>query len=296
MSIPYLKYSVPLSAHTTFKIGGPATAVFEANSAASVIESTWKAKGMGLLWQVIGHGSNILASDQGYDGAIIVFKDEIPPHDDENGTITVSGGYTLKKLIDFMAEKGKGGLENLYGIPGTVGGAIAGNAGAYGSQIADSISSVLIMDRAGNVRKVKRDELEFAYRWSSIKEAGHVVLEATFRTDEKDPTELKRTIDERLADRKRKHPDPKGTNTAGSFFKNPLGQDGKRISAGKLLEEAGCKELRVGGARLWHTHANIIVADENATAADVRKLANTMATRVSEKYGINLLPEVCYLE
>jgi UDP-N-acetylmuramate dehydrogenase len=270
-------------------------AFYEAHCADEVVEATWKAEGMGLPWQVIGHGSNILASDEGYPGAVIVFHDERPPVVGVDGTVTASGGLTLSSLINFMAESGCSGLEELAGIPGTVGGAIAGNAGAYGKAIGESVESVLLLDRNGTMRRVGRDDLKFAYRWSSIKENGFVVLEARIRSELAEPAGIRRTIAERLADRANKHPDPNKVNTAGSFFKNPTNEEGKRIAAGHLLEEAGCGDLSFGGAKLWHSHANIIVADADTKATDVKRLSDEMAERVSKRFGIELTPEVSFL-
>jgi UDP-N-acetylmuramate dehydrogenase len=295
MSKPLFKRGVPLSSHTTFRIGGPAQAFFVANSTDAVVEATWRAEGMGLPWQVIGHGSNILASDKGYPGAIIVFKDESASLINTDGTITVSGGLALSKLVDFTAHAGLGGFEDLAGIPGTVGGAIAGNAGAYGRAIGDRVISVLLLDRNGSVHKACREDIKFSYRWSSIKENGSVILEATLSADSRNPAEIEGMIQARLEDRGGKHPDPTVVGTAGSFFKNPTDEDGRRIAAGKLLEEAGCQDLKVGGATLWHAHANIIVTSGSATARDVRELATRMATMVSEHSGIELTPEVSFL-
>ncbi len=296
MTLPRFKRNVALSSHTTFRIGGPAKAFIEVSTPDQVIEAAWKAEGMGLPWQVIGQGSNILASDSGYSGAIIVFQDPNPPRIEEDGAITVSGGHPLQSLVEFMAGCGAAGLQDLIGIPGTVGGAIAGNAGAYGTAVSDPLKSVLLLDRNGGMKRVKSDELRFAYRSSSIKERGEVVLEATFNVQKASPEELQQLLRERMADRRRKHPDWREVPTAGSYFKNPLGDGGVRMAAGKLLEEAGCKGLRVGGAYLWPMHANIIVTERDASARDVRALAEMMSRSVAEKCGIALTPEVVYLE
>lgn len=296
MTLPRFERNVPLSSHTTFRIGGPAKAFIEVSTPDQVVEAAWKAEGMGLPWQVIGQGSNILASDNGYSGAVIVFQDETPPRRENEGLITVSGGYPLSMLVEFMAACGAGGLENLIGIPGTVGGAIAGNAGAYGTAVSDPLVRVLLLDRNGGMKKVKSDELRFAYRSSSIKDGGEVVLEASFEVRKSSPEELQKVLHERMTDRRRKHPDWKEVPTAGSYFKNPLGNGGVRMAAGKLLEEAGCSGLRVGGAYLWPSHANIIVTERSARSRDVRALAEMMSRRVDEKCGIALTPEVVYLE
>lgn len=296
MTLPRFDRNVTLAHHTTFRIGGPAKAFIKVTHQDQVIEAAWKAEGLGLPWQVIGAGSNLLVSDQGYDGAIIVFQDETPPRKNEDGTITVSGGASLSHLIEFATHQGASGLENLAGIPGTVGGAIAGNAGAYGSAISDRLRSVLLLDRNGGMMRMPVQELRFGYRTSSIRDSGKVVLEATFEMDAVSPEVIAKTVCERLEDRRCKHPDWKQVATAGSYFKNPMGSGGVRVAAGKLLEEAGCKGLKVGGASLWPTHANIIVTEDPSRAADVRTLAEMMVRMVEDKWGIGLVPEVLYLE
>jgi UDP-N-acetylmuramate dehydrogenase len=292
---PVFQSDVPLSRHTTFRIGGPARYFLIARNSGEVAEAVLAARKMGLPWWIIGHGSNILAADEGFNGAVIAFRDDSMPRTDPSGTVSVSGGTALRMLVEYMAGNGMGGLEDLAGIPGTVGGAIAGNAGAYGTPISNSLIRALIMDNDGKVADVARDTLVFDYRSSSVKDAGSIVLEATFAARPTDVATLARTVTERLADRARKHPDPELVSTAGSYFKNPLGQDGKRIAAGRLLEEAGCKEFQIGGARLWHSHANIIVADQGTRAADVMRLAREMAARVGERLDVELLPEVQFL-
>ena len=296
MSLPQFERSVSLSHHTTFRIGGPATAFLVVRNPDEVVQATWKASGMGLPWHVIGHGSNLLVSDKGFDGAVIVFKDDTPPHRNADGTVVASGGYALGELVAFMAEGGIAGLEDLAGIPGTVGGALCGNAGAYGTAIGDRLKSILLLDRDGGMRRAAASDLRLAYRSSALKESGEVVLEATFHAARGDPDRLRRHVEERLADRRQKHPDPLRVATAGSFFKNPTASDGRRIAAGRLLEDAGCKELAVGGARVWPAHANIIVAEGAAQAAHVGELAARMSARVAEQHGITLVPEVVYFE
>ncbi len=296
MNLARFERGIPLSTYTTFRIGGPAFALIKARSTDEVIEAAWKAEGQGLPWQVIGHGSNLLVSDDGFDGAVIVFRDETPPRIHDDGTVTVSGGFSLRSFVDFMAANGLGGLENLAGIPGTVGGAIYGNAGAYGVSISEKLISTVLLDRTGGMRRVDPDKLMFSYRSSALKSSGEVVLEARFSADSADPAALNKTITERLSDRQRKHPDPSLVPTAGSYFKNPSSHEGGRIPAGRLIEDAGCGQMHVGGAHLWHSHANIIVTDGSARARDVKELAAEMASRVEDRFGMKLTPEVVYLE
>jgi len=286
----------PLSSFTTFRIGGPAAALTKATTADEVVAAAERANAMGLPWRVIGRGSNILVADEGLDAAVIVFQSAEPPQISNDGHVVVSGGFPLAELVSLLALKGLAGLEDLAGIPGTVGGAIAGNAGAYGKAIGNLVGSVRLLGRDGRARELAGHELQFAYRHSVLKETTEAILDATLATSPGDATLLMGTVEMRLADRRAKHPDHLVVPTAGSYFKNPMSPEGRPIAAGKLLEEAGCKGLRSGGAHQWHKHANIIVTDGNTKAADVLSLAAQMSERVYEHSKIQLSPEVSYLE
>lgn len=296
MSLPCFQSGVRLAEHTTFRIGGTARAFYVARSAEEVVEAVWKAESVGMAWYVIGHGSNILASDSGLSSAVIAFKDDRPPVINPDSTITVSGGLGLWELANFCAANGLSGLENLAGIPGTVGGAIAGNAGAYGTSIGELVRSALLLDKNGNIQKSETCEIAFTYRGSSIRASGKIVLEATLALWRRDVHEIESMMAKRLMDRRNKHPDCTKVSTAGSYFKNPELKDGTRVAAGKLLEQAGCKDLRVGNAHPWPTHANIIVTDGASSAAEVLELTNRMTERVAQIHGMSLVPEVVYLE
>ncbi|MFH0799198.1 MAG: UDP-N-acetylmuramate dehydrogenase [Pseudomonadota bacterium] len=296
MSPNFFKHGESLSAFTTFRIGGPASALARATTADEVLAAATRADAMGLLWRVIGHGSNILVADEGLEAAVIVFQSAEPPQIFNDGRVVVSGGFPLAELVSLLAFKGLAGLEDLAGIPGTVGGAIAGNAGAYGKTIGNLVGSVRLLGRDGRTRELTGLELLFAYRHSILKETTDAILDATLATSPGDATLLMGIVEARLADRRAKHPDHLVVPTAGSYFKNPMSPEGKTIAAGKLLEEAGCKELRAGGAHLWHKHVNIIVTDGNTKAADVLSLAAQMSERVYEHSKIQLSPEVSYLE
>lgn len=286
----------PLSHFTTLRIGGPAKAMFEVSSAVELATAIGEAEKMGLSWRVIGHGSNVLAPDDGVSSAIIVFKDDTPPQIEAFGTVRVSGGYPLDAFVRYVVDHGFCGLETLAGIPGTVGGAIAGNAGAYGTWIGTRVQGVKLLWHEGRTREVPAEALAFSYRRSCLRDTREAVLEATFALSPAEPEALKRTMEEKLADRRAKHPDPTTTPTAGSWFKNIRGADGAMTPAGSLLEKAGCRELRVGGASIWPRHANIVVTDGTATAAHVHQLTGEMAARVRGRFGIELVEEVCRLD
>jgi len=296
--MPFTGFSemVPLAGYTTFRLGGPAALLAEVSTTEDAVRAVEKARETGVKWRVIGHGSNILPVDSKINTAIIVFRSDAPPDIRPDGTVKVSGGYPLSALVDCLAYKGLGGLERLAGIPGTIGGAVTGNAGAYGTTIGEHVVSATILDRDGNVREISAEEFSFAYRHSRIRETGEAVLDVTFKTVPDDAHSLRATLVGKLIDRRIKHPDPMFTATAGSFFRNPEDANGNRTAAGRMLEEAGCKELRVGNAHPWQKHANIIVTEGIAKASDVKKLAAEMASRVKTKFGVELTPEVSYLE
>ena len=295
--LPHYTLNEPLAKYTTFRIGGPAQIIYTARTADAVQTAVEHAEREGLAWRVIGEGSNILASDTPYEGAIITFKHATLPTITTSGNIIVSGGTNLGKLVYFCIGCGFQGLEMLAGIPGTVGGAIAGNAGAYGTTISTDLTKVCLMARDGTTCTVAAHELEFDYRTSRLKKTGEVVLEAHFKFSLGDCHELKAATYAARAARSEKHPNYFQTPTAGSFFKNlpPPPGETKRFAAGKLLDHVGARTMQVGHAGLWHKHANIVVNFGRATARDVKDLTSEMAERVKDKFGVELEPEVTFL-
>ncbi|HPW45944.1 MAG TPA: UDP-N-acetylmuramate dehydrogenase [bacterium] len=293
MVVNPFKERKPLSGFTTFRIGGPAP-IAEVSSPEELLDAIGDANSRGLDWIVIGHGSNILAHDEGVDKGVIVFSDDSEPKL-KDCIIEASAGIPLATLIDFSQLHSLSGLENLAGIPGSLGGAIAGNAGAYGSSISDCIYEIEIATRKGNPLRIPKEKLSFSYRNSAIKRERIPILRAILRLTVGERSEISERIAERIEDRKTKHPDYRVVPTAGSFFKNPLNSDGDRVAAGKLLDECGCRGMRIGKATTWHRHANIIVTDGKSSYAEVRALATMMAERVREKFGISLENEVLFL-
>lgn len=296
MTFKKFKRSVPISGYTTFRAGGPAAFLAEVVTTDELIEAARTATEMGQSWKVIGHGSNILASDGGVNSAIIVFKSEVSPRASGKDEVEVQAGYPLSKFIDFLTDSGLSALENLAGIPGTVGGAVAGNAGAYGVWTGNAVLRARILRGDGQITILENQDLAFDYRTSAIKNSNCAILDVTFKTKPGDSFSLKKIAADKMADRKLKHPNPLEISTAGSFFMNPLDESGKRIAAGLLLEKAGCKGLKVGTARIWDTHANIIVSDGDCRSKDVQALSCEMAKRVEAMFGVKLVPEVTFLE
>jgi len=283
--------------YTTFRLGGPCPLLIEGATAGqlpAIIQHLNKA-GQPLL--VIGQGANLVVSDKGIQQAVIRFCSEKPDIKSSGNRVTVSGDTLLDDLAVYTIENETGDLSYCTGIPGTVGGGIAGNAGAFGRQMGDHLISVELLGLDGNVRTVLHNELEFAYRHSKLKETGEIVLSATFELPKAGKPVMQAERDRIMQFRKDHHPDWHKEPCAGSFFRNiePTSAVERRKAAGYFLQEAGAHLFRVGGARLYEKHANIIVADSGCTAQDVWELSGKMAAAVKGKFGIDLVREVRFL-
>lgn len=289
-----LQRNVPLKEHSTFRIGGQADFFFEAQNLKELRQAILFALDQALPFYIIGGGSNILFADEGYRGLIIKNASKRISLLPDSLEIEALSGTKLIDLVEFSSKYGLRGLEFLAGIPGTVGGALWGNAGAFGRSIGDVVVGALIWER-GQEREVTNDFFAFGYRTSRLKEKGYFLLSARFRLEKDNPEVIKKRTNEILALRRLKHP-PEGTACAGSFFKNVILPDGQKVAAGLLLDQAGVKGLKYGEAMVYPGHANFIINTGQATAADVLKLASEMKARVKEKFGVELEEEVIYLE
>lgn len=277
---------------TTFRLGGPCPHLIDCQSAPEVIAALLATRGDSPF--VIGGGSNLLVADDGLPRPVIRYARNIAQPVIDGHLIRISACDALDEVSRITAEHGLDGLVACSGIPGTVGGAIVGNAGAYGEQVGDVLESIDVCSVDGRSRTLRRAELQFAYRSSSLQGSGWIVLSASFRLKPSDPALLIQRRTEILSLRRSRHPDWRTTGTAGSFFKNvePTSAAGRRQSAGWFLEQAGALNLRVGGAHTYPTHANIVVADPGARARDVLELSRQMAAAVRERFGIELRREV----
>ncbi|MGD9613279.1 MAG: UDP-N-acetylmuramate dehydrogenase [Kiritimatiellia bacterium] len=283
-----------LSNFTTFRLGGPCrelATVADAAAAAEVV-CAWNAARR--PWRIMGGGSNLLVADAGIPENVLRFATDQADVRLDGGGLCVSAAAPLDALAEFAAEEGWAGLGFAAGIPGTVGGGLCGNAGAFGRQLGDVLDRVEILTRAGDLQRLARAALAFGYRASALPASGAVVVRAWFRTAPGDRAALRAERAEILALRRDKHPDWRTVPTAGSFFKNlPPAQPGEpRRAAGKYLEQAGAKTMRAGGACVFEKHANIVVAGPGATARDVATLAGRMAAAVRARFGFDLEPEV----
>ena len=242
----------------------------------------------------MGGGSNLLVADVGIPEAVLRIHSGVPDCRREGELISVSAGTELDALARFAADEGLAGLGFAAGIPGTVGGGICGNAGAFGSALGDGLERLEVLTRAGDKKTRPRAALTFGYRASSLQQTGELIIRAWFRALPGDRAKLRAERDEILAARLEKHPDWHVLPTAGSFFKNLPAEttDGPRRAAGKFLEQAGAKQMREGGAYVFPKHANIVIAGPGAKAAEVARLTERMAAAVKEKFGFDLEPEV----
>jgi UDP-N-acetylmuramate dehydrogenase len=288
-----LRRSVSLRLYSNFKIGGRADFFFAARSTGDLQSSIRFAHSHGLPFYVIGSGTNILFDDEGFRGLII--KSEVQGIDRlKEGRVEALSGSVLSDLLDFAAAEGLRGLEFAAGIPGTVGGAIFGNAGAFGRCIGDVLEEAVLLDGQGREFLANKKYFEFGYRHSSLKKTHLTLLKAVFQLKKADKEKIKADIEKNLKKRKLRHPSSQ-TAYAGSYFKNPILADGTKVAAGYLLEKAGAKRLKVGDAAVFPRHANFIINLGRAKARDVLLLAQELKARIKTEFGVELEEEVIYL-
>lgn len=289
-----IQYNALLSEYTTFRLGGLCPVLINCSNPNELCHIVNRLAESKTKYILIGGGSNLLISDEGLDCAVIHYATDDPIITRKDDDLIVSGSTKLDDLVKFTAQNGLKGLSFATGIPGTVGGAIVGNAGAFGEQIADVLKSVTLINKAGNERKVEPKSLGFRYRYSHLKETDDIVMWAQFDLI---PAEKKDLLNQReniLKLREEKHPNFKLQPCAGSFFKNiePSSRGEKRQATGWFLEQADVKNFKVGGARVFEKHANIIIKSEECTAQDVFDLSCRMAQAVHNKFGVELVREV----
>ncbi len=288
-----LRRLVSLRLYSSFRIGGRADFFFAARSQEDLRVSIRFAHGHGIPFYVIGSGTNILFDDEGFRGLII--KSEVRGIDTlKEGAFEAFSGTALSDMVEFAAAEGLSGLEFAAGIPGTVGGAVFGNAGAFGRSIGDVLEEAVLLDAQGQEFLADNTYFEFGYRHSSLKRRHLTLLKAVFRLTKGDRKKIRREIEKNLTKRKARLPSLK-TAYAGSFFKNPHLADGTKVAAGYLLEKAGAKGLKVGDAAVYPGHANFIINLGRASSRDVLSLAQELKFRVKKDFGIELEEEVIYL-
>ena len=289
--------NAPLAPFTTFRVGGPADFLFEARTSEEITAALRLAHASGVPVTLLGGGSNVLVSDAGVRGLVIRPRGGSIARTEQN-RVRADAAVTINGLVRWTITHGVAGLEAWAGTPGTVGGAIFGNAHFGGRLIGDLVSSVTLATRSGEVSEHPASAMGFGYDRSRLQETGEVLLAATFRVGPGDPAALRKVARESLAFRKRTQ--PLDTPSAGCVFQNPQpGRDrvpeGIPWSAGALVDRAGLKGSAVGGARVSTAHGNFIVNDGGATAADIRRLIDRCRRTVRERFGVALREEIVYV-
>jgi len=277
-------YGEPLDKYTSFGIGGPADVMVFPEGAAAVRAALRLCREERVPYLVLGGGSNLLVRDGGFRGVVLHLEGVFTQLNVEGKRVWAGAGVRLSRLVAFCSKLALSGVECLAGVPGTVGGAVRGNAGAFGGSIADHLVAVRLLTSEGDEHVFSRDRMEFSYRRSSLPE-GCVILEAAFDLEQGDTGEIRRRISANLVQRNRGQ--PVEWRSAGSVFKNPPGE-----YAGRLVEKAGLKGVRVGGACISPKHGNFIINLGGATATDILALIDLMQRQVREKMQVELELEV----
>jgi UDP-N-acetylmuramate dehydrogenase len=278
----------PLARLTTVRTGGAADWFARPEDEEGLVAALRWAEGEGLLVGMVGSGSNLLVADDGFHGLALKLDGELAEIEREDDRVIAGGGYRFPSAAAKTAGWGLSGLEFGVNIPGTTGGAVRMNANAYGGQLARVLEWVDVCTAAGTDRR-SPEQLDFVYRHSNLRQ-GEVVARASFQLQPADPEEIRATLASMRE--RRREAQPSGIKTFGSTFKNPEDERAEGRSAGQLLEAAGCRGLRHGGARFSEKHANFVENDRDATTADVLELMAKGRRRVHEKFGVILEPEV----
>ena len=276
----------PMTKHTSFRIGGPAEVLLFPKTIGELSYVLKEMDALGVVPRILGAGTNVLAPDEGIPGLTICLKDALEGMEElEGDKIRVAGGVTMTRAAVFAASRNLGGMEFAHGIPGTVGGGVYMNAGAYGGEIKDICHSVDVLTFDGNLTTLTAEKMDFSYRHSCLEEQGGIVVSTVFQLVPKPEAEIRAYMQELMG--KRKNSQPLDMPSAGSAFKRPVGG-----YAAALIDQAGLKGFQVGGAAISQKHAGFAVNMGNATAEDVKFLLRQVSDRVYEQSGIRLEPEV----
>ena len=281
-----MKFEEPMSKHTSFRIGGPAEVIAFPKTTGELSKILKVSALLDCKPVILGAGTNILAPDEGIRGLVVCLKDCLDGIEQLGpDSIRVMAGVTMTRAALFAANLGLSGLEFAHGIPGTVGGGVYMNAGAYGGEICQVCSQVAVMDMTGEIRMVPGAQMEFSYRHSCLEDTQGIVVYADFTLQKASPEGIRQKMQELMA--RRKASQPLDLPSAGSAFKRPVGG-----YAAALIDQAGLKGFQVGGAGISTKHAGFAVNLGGATASDVKDLLQQVSDMVYQKSGIRLEPEV----
>ena len=281
-----VRFNERMSKHTSFRIGGPAEVMLFPKTPEELAEILSKSALLDCKIAILGAGTNVLAPDDGLEGIVVCLKDALDGMellDDDR--ICVSAGVTMTRAAVFAANNGLGGLEFAHGIPGTVGGGVYMNAGAYGGEICQVCESVTVMHPDGEIVEIPGDQMGFRYRHSRLEGTGDIVVKAVFKLTQRPESEIRELMQDLM--QRRKTSQPLDLPSAGSAFKRPVGG-----YAAALIQEAGLKGFRIGDAAISEKHSGFAVNLGNATALEVRQLFDAVSQKVYDMSGIRLEPEV----
>lgn len=278
----------PMYKHTTFRVGGEAMCFLKIGTAGQLKKLIPYFKKVEIPYFILGNGSNLLVGDRGYRGIVLQIGNKMNALRAEGERIRVQAGATLAATAKYALEKGLSGLEFASGIPGTIGGGVVMNAGAYGGEIQQVAALVTVLNPEGEILELDRECMEFGYRTSVIKNRPFIVLEVALDLVPEDKDAIRKKMEELAGKRKEKQ--PLEFPSAGSTFKRPEG-----YFAGKLIMDAGMRGYRVGGAQVSEKHCGFVVNTGNATAADIARVIKDVKERVKEKFKVTLETEVIFL-
>ena len=278
----------PMSAHTSFHIGGPADVLVIPAGLEDVRMVLHIAGEEQVPLTVIGNGSNLLVRDKGIRGIVLKLGNALKHWEQDGNTFVFDSGVSLAQCCRIIGDAGYTGMEFAVGIPGSLGGAVFMNAGAYDGEMKDTVVSVQVMTRSGEIKTLDRDDLEFSYRHSSLQNSDAIVLTVTLRANEGDKEAIRAKMDD--FSQRRISKQPLDIPSAGSTFKRPEGR-----FVGQMVEQSGLKGFRIGGAEVSVKHAGFIVNADHATAADVLQLIAYVRDKIQEDYNVTLIPEVLVL-
>ena len=274
----------PMKKHTTFRVGGPADVLVQPDETA-LAAILGLCRQYNVPYSFIGNGSNLLVGDKGIRGVVIEMTDSMGNIEVDGTKITAQAGAMLSKIANTAASNGLGGMEFAAGIPGSVGGAVVMNAGAYGGEMKDIIEKVYVLDENGAQLELDRDALDFGYRHSCIPEKKYIVTKVVLELVPRDEAEIRSKMKE--LNEKRAEKQPLQYPSAGSTFKRPEG-----YFAGKLIMDAGLRGYQVGGAQVSEKHCGFVINKGEATAADICQLMQDVSDKVQAQFGVVLEPEV----
>ena len=275
----------PMASHTTFKIGGPADYFVMPETIEELAAVLKLCKEENMPYFILGNGSNLLVGDKGLRGVVIQLYKNFDGICLEGTKITAKAGTMLIRVAKEAGKAGLTGLEFASGIPGTIGGAMVMNAGAYGGEMKDVVTAVTVLTKEGEIKTLSGEEMNFRYRGSVVEDEGYIVLEAVMELKEGNPEEIQARMEELSQQRRTKQ--PMEYPSAGSTFKRPEG-----YFAGKLIQDAGLRGYQVGGAQVSEKHCGFVINAGGATAADVMNLMQDVSDKVNAQFGVTLEPEV----